>query len=233
MLTITLLLALAQADVPEAAPADAPPPAAEASQDSAAPAPAPGVDAAPAAPARNKAADEVVRAVKKALELPPDQRLDALHAIQKQYGVAEANPVAPPVGWDMERFMALPPQDQALVVARRFFEDLIAGDGRALVAASGLPFYLEDRRVDRADELRSEWARLLRSRRADLLSLYGVEILSAADMEKKYGRMPQRLSGWSTRGANTFLAVGNLSGHATVILLRQVGVAWQVLGFHD
>lgn len=228
MLTITLLLALAQADVPEAAPAEAPPPAAEA--------PAPtgdGTAPAPAAPTRNKAADEVVRAVKKALELPPEQRLDALHAIQKQYGVAEANPLAPPVGWDMERFMALPPQDQARVVARRFFEDLVAGDGRALVAASGLPFYLEDRRIDRADELRSEWARILRSRRADLLSLYGVEILSATDMEKRYGRMPQRLSAWGTRGANTFFAVGNLSGHATVILLRQVGVAWQVLGFHD
>jgi hypothetical protein len=129
--------------------------------------------------------------------------------------------------------MDLAPVDQARVVARQFLEDLIAGDSRALVTASGLPFYLEDRRVDRLDELRSEWTRALRSRRADLLTLYSLEILTPADMEKKYGKAPARLAQWNLRAPNTLIAVGNLSGHATVLLLRQVGMTWQVLGFHD
>jgi hypothetical protein len=52
-------------------------------------------------------------------------------------------------------------------------------------------------------------------------------------MEKKYGKPPARLSSWAWRQPNTFVAVGNLSGHATILLLHQVGAAWQVIGFHD
>lgn len=233
MLTLIALLALSQG--PEAndqAPAaDEPAPAAAAAEA----APPPSADAAPApvAPVRNRAADDVLRAAKKLQDLPPEARGEAILELQKQYGGQEINPVLPPAGWDTEKFMELSSQDQARVVARRFFEDLIAGDGRGLVAASGLPFALEDRRIDRVDELRGEWARILRSRRADLLTLYSMDLLTPAEMEKKYGRAPQRLSRWDLRGANTYLAVGNLSGHATVLLLRQVGVTWQVLGFHD
>jgi hypothetical protein len=228
MLTLIALLALSQG--PEAT-GQAPP--VEGSPAADAPAPAADAAPAPAAPVRNRIADEVLKAAKKAQELPPEARPGALEELQKLYGGADINPVLPPKGWDMGRFMELPPQDQARVVARRFFEDLIAGDGRGLVAASGLPFAMEDRRIERIDELRNEWARLLRSRRADLLTLYSLEILTPAEMEKKYGRPPQRLARWDLRGANTFLAVGNLSGHATVLLLRQVGITWQVLGFHD
>jgi hypothetical protein len=228
MLTLLALLALSQG--PEAT--DQAPPAQEAP---AANAPASAADAAPtpASPVRNRVADEVLKAAKKIQELPPEERLGALEELQKRYGGTDINPVLPPVGWDMGRYLDLPPRDQARVVARRFFEDLIAGDGRGLVAASGLPFAMEDRRIERIDELRSEWARVLRSRRADLLTLYSVEILTPAEMEKKYGRPPQRLARWDLRGANTYLAVGNLSGHARVLLLRQVGLTWQVLGFHD
>jgi hypothetical protein len=228
MLTLLALLALSQG--PDAT--DQAPPAQEAP---AADAPAPAADAAPtpASLVRNRIADEVLKAAKKIQELPPEERLGALEELQKRYGGTDINPVLPPVGWDMGRYMELSPRDQARVVARRFFEDLIAGDGRGLVAASGLPFAMEDRRIERIDELRSEWARVLRSRRADLLTLYSVEILTPAEMEKKYGRPPQRLARWDLRGANTYLAVGNLSGHARVLLLRQVGLTWQVLGFHD
>jgi len=102
-----------------------------------------------------------------------------------------------------------------------------------MLAHCGLPFMLEDRRIDRADELRSEWVKNLRAKRTDLLVLYDVELLTPPEMEKKYGAPPRRLSGWSWRSANTSLAVGNLSGHAMVLLLRPVGAAWQIVGFHD
>jgi hypothetical protein len=224
MLTLVLVAALSQAPEGEGAPAPAEPPAAAPTEPSA---------PAPAGPVRNKAADDVLRAAKKLQELPPEARKQALDELQAQYGQADVNPVLPPRGWAVEKFMELTPADQARVVARRWLEDLISGDGRALVAASGLPFFMEDRRVERVDELRNEWSRALRSRRTDLLTLYSLEVLTPADMEKKYGRAPQRLSRWDTRGPNCFFVVANLSGHATVLLLRQSGIAWQVLGFHD
>ncbi|GMU59649.1 MAG: hypothetical protein AMXMBFR34_14120 [Myxococcaceae bacterium] len=230
MLTALLLVALAQDPAGEAPPPAEPPAAAPTTETP----PAPGTEpVAPVAPVRNKAADDVQKAAKKTQELPVDARLQALEELQKQYGGVDINPVLPPRGWAMDKFMELSPPDQARVVARRFLEDLIAGDGRGLASASGLPFFFDDRRIEKLDELRNEWARVLRSRRTDLLTLYSVEILTAADMEKKYGRAPQRLGAWPTRGSNTFLAVANVSGHATVLLLRQSGITWQVLGIHD
>ena len=79
----------------------------------------------------------------------------------------------------------------------------------------------------------SAWTRSLRSRRTDLLKLYSVEILTPAEMEKKYGKPPARLSAWPLKSGTTFVAVANLSGHAAIVLLRQAGAAWQVVGFHD
>jgi hypothetical protein len=220
MLTLVLVAVLSQAPEGEAAPPAEPA------------APTEPAAVAPAAPVRNKAADEVARSLKK-IQLPPEARKQALDDLQIQFGQTDVNPVLPPRGWAVEKFMELTPADQARVVARRWLEDLIAGDGRALVASAGLPFFMEDRRIERVDELRNEWSRALRSRRTDLLTLYSLEVLTPADMEKKYGRAPQRLSRWDTRGPNTFFVVANLSGHATVLLLRQAGITWQVLGFHD
>ena len=91
----------------------------------------------------------------------------------------------------------------------------------------------EDRAGDRAGERVEKADVALRQGRADALKLYGVEVLLPADMEKKYGKSPQRLSAWNTRAPNTYFAVGNLSGHAAVLMLRQAGAAWQVVGFHD
>jgi hypothetical protein len=197
------------------------------------PTPKPTTGDAPTTTGRGRSGDEAQKAARKAQALPPEARATALEEVQRQFGGSDINPVVPPSGWDMDRFMDLPAADQARVVARRFFEDLIAGDGRGLVAAAGLPFHLEDRRLERVEDLRSEWVRILRSRRTDLLKLYSVEILTLAEMEKKHGRAPQRLSRWELRGPNTFLAVGNLSGHAAVLLLRPVGVTWQVLAYSD
>jgi len=227
MLTLVLVAALSQTPGDEAAPA--PPPAAQP-----APAAQPGEPAvAPVAPVRNKAADDVTRAAKKAQELPPEERQKALQDLQAQYGGVDMNPVLPPPTWAMDRFVDLPPADQVRVIARHWLEDLIAGDSRAVIAAAGLPFYLEDRRLERPDELRNEWVRLLRSRRTDLLALYSIEVLTPAEMEKKYGKAPQRLARWDARGPNTYFAVANLSGHATVLLLKQAGLTWQVTAFHD
>lgn len=223
-------LGLVLAQEPDAPTAPAPEEAPAAAE----PAPSAGPTApAAAAAAKPKGADEVTKLLQKLPSMSEEEKAKALEAIVKQYGVTEANPVLPGVDTDLDKYLALPPKDQAAVVARGFLTDLIEGDSGRLVARAGLPFFLEGRRIDRTDDLKAEWSRTVRSRRTDLLTLYGVEVLAPADMEKKYGKAPQRLSGWSWRAPNTFVAVANVSGHATVLLLRQAGAAWQVVGFHD
>lgn len=223
-------LVLAQEpDAPAAPPPEEAPAAATAEP---APAAGPAAPAAAAAP-KPKGAEEVTKLLQKLPSMSEEEKAKALEAIVKQYGVTETNPVLPGVDTDLDKYLALPPKDQAAVVARGFLTDLIDGDSGRLVARAGLPFFIEGRRIDRADDLKAEWSRTVRSRRTDLLTLYGVEVLAPADMEKKYGKAPQRLSSWNWRAPNTFVAVANVSGHATVLLLRQAGAAWQVIGFHD
>lgn len=221
-------LVLAQEPDAPAAPTPAEPPVAA----------EPTLPTGPAAPAaaaaaKPRGADEVTKLIQKLPSMNEEEKAKALEAIVKQFGIVETNPVLPGDDTDLDRYLALTPKDQAAVVARGFLTDLIDGDSARLVSRAGLPFFIEGRRIDRADDLKAEWSRTVRSRRTDLLTLYGVEVLAPADMEKKYGKAPQRLSSWSWRAPNTFVAVANVSGHATVLLLRQAGAAWQVVGFHD
>jgi hypothetical protein len=214
-------LCLALSQDPEAAPPEATAPEATAPV------------AAPVGPARPKGADEVARLVAKLPGMKPEERQAALEALSKQFGGADSNPVLPGVDVDLDRYLGLPPAEQAQVVARGFFLDLIAGESGRLVERSGYPFFMETRRFDRPEELSAQWGKSLRSRRTDLLKLYSVEVFPPAEMEKKFGKPPARLNAWNWRSPNTYVAVGNLSGHATVLLLRQAGAAWQVVGFHD
>lgn len=224
-----LCLALSQdpAAEPAAPPAEAPAAAAPATEGGDAAAPA------PAGPARPKGADDVARVLAKVKGMTDQERAAALEGLRKQWGSVDTNPVLPTADIDLEKYLGLPPEQQVEVVARGFFTDLISGDTNRLLARSGYPFFAEARRLDRPEELRAHLGKTLRSRRADLLKLYSIEVLLPADMEKKYGKAPQRLSGWNLRSPNTFVAVGNLSGHAAILLLRQAGAAWQVVGFHD
>ncbi len=242
-----LLVALVLAQDPAAEP-PAEPAAAPAAEAPAAAAPAPGVEAtpkpagsapAPAQPALwnpgpSRAAEEAAGLMKKYQAADPADRMKIVEDFKKKFPEPNiVNPVLPPNDFEWSKYSELPNESQVLVTARHFFLDLLNGDAAGVVAHAGLPFLLEDKRYDRADELRNEWARALRRKRTDLLTLYDVEVLTPADMEKKYGKAPQRLSGWPLRSPNTFVAVGNLSGHATVLLMRQSGAAWQVVAYHD
>ncbi len=93
---------------------------------------------------------------------------------------------------------------------------------------------LEDKKINTPDELYEELTRQLRHKRTDMLTLYGIEILSPSDMEKKYGKPPARLSNFPIHGAGkTFVTVANLSGHGAVAAYRQVGTDWRMVGYHD
>jgi hypothetical protein len=121
---------------------------------------------------------------------------------------------------------------QALQTAKAFFERLLASDARGAANESSVPFMLEGKKISSADELYSEWVRNLR-KRTDLLTLYGVEILTAAEMEKRYGHPPARLSAFPYKDAGALLAVANLSGHAAVAVLKRTGDRYKVVGYTD
>jgi hypothetical protein len=227
-----LALALSQEDAPPAVPLEQELAKEAAQQQEGGTAPGPGTSA-PVAPSRPKGTDEIVAAMKKMPTMKPEDQKVLLERLRSQFGHVTSNPVLPTDDIDLVTYLALSPNDQALVVARGFFNDVIHGDATELVARSGFPFFMESRRVDRSDDLLSAWSRSLRTRRTDLLKLYSVEVMTPAEMEKKYGKPPARLAQWPLKSPNTFVAVGNLSGHATIVLLRQAGAAWQVVAFHD
>jgi hypothetical protein len=180
-----------------------------------------------------RGADEVLRVLRKLDELAPTERQKALDSLRSEYGKVESNPVLPPEDVDLGRYLALAAADQARVTARHFVSDLLAADASGLLAHCGLPFFLEDRRVDRTEDLRQDWVRSLKSKRTDLLALHDLEILSPQEMEKRHGPPPRRLAAWGWKSPGVVLAVAHLSGHAVVLLLRPVGAAWQVVGYHD
>ncbi|MDC0707189.1 hypothetical protein POL68_01785 [Stigmatella sp. ncwal1] len=104
--------------------------------------------------------------------------------------------------------------------ARAIFENLLLGDVRSFADEVLYPFQLEDKRYGTADELVAAWVKQLRQKRTDLVTLYGIEVLSLAEMEKKYGKAPARLGLGALKEADLYAAVANLSGHPAVLLFR-------------
>ena len=177
--------------------------------------------------------DELNRMLNKLKDAPPDQRPALIDEIHKKYGIGSPVPMVPGADIDIGKYRELPETDQARVIARDFLNDLLSGNSAAAALRCGVPFMMEEHRFEHAEDLRSEWARHLRSKRTDLLSVYDLEVLTPAEMEKKYGRPPQRLSSWNWRSQGVLLVVANVSGRATVMMMRPYGAMWQVVGFHD
>ncbi|MGQ0505411.1 MAG: hypothetical protein ACT4TC_08820 [Myxococcaceae bacterium] len=122
----------------------------------------------------------------------------------------------------------------AFKVARAFFDGLLAGDARGAAALTSAPFDLDDKRILSKDDVYQRLVKELRDKRTDLLTLYGIEVLSPADMEKKYGKPPARLSTLQWKNPNTYVAVANLSGHAAIAVLRSGGSdSWHVVAYTD
>jgi hypothetical protein len=106
--------------------------------------------------------------------------------------------------------------------ARFLIENLLSGDAKRAAAEFSYPFQLEDKKYATAEELVAAWVKQLRVKRTDLMTLFDVEVLSLAEMEKKYGKAPARLGlgSLSAKDTDIFAAVSNLSGHAAVLLFR-------------
>jgi hypothetical protein len=233
---LTVGLVLAQDPAEPAPSSDAPSePAAPATDGTqATTSPTGGTSSDPAVAAMRRQTEELARAAGKLKGLPPADRQQAAEEIRKKAESIVGSPVLPPRDFNLDEYYALSDLEQALVVGRSFFEALIAGDAGRVVEYAGVPFMLEDRRIERPAELRSTWAKHLRSKRTDLMTLYGIEVLTPAEMEKKYGPPPQRLKNWPWRqGQQQYIAVANLSGRAAIVVLKYVGATWQIVAYHD
>jgi hypothetical protein len=118
--------------------------------------------------------------------------------------------------------------------ARAFLGSLLNGDVRGIARSLSYPFQLEERRFDTPESLVGAWVKQLRQKRTDLVSLYDIEVLSYADLEKKYGKPPARLGAIVPRGgADVYAAVANLSGRAAIILYRYTSEGWIAFAFTD
>ncbi|RKG78267.1 hypothetical protein D7W79_13215, partial [Corallococcus exercitus] len=118
--------------------------------------------------------------------------------------------------------------------ARFLFQSLLTGDVRNASAELSYPFQLEDKRFSTPDELVQAWVKQLRARRTDLVTLYDIEVLPIAEMEKKYGKPPARLGLDPRALKDTWAAVGNLSGHAAIFLFRgSPDLSWHAFAYTD
>jgi hypothetical protein len=118
--------------------------------------------------------------------------------------------------------------------ARFILENLLTGDARRAANEFLYPFQLEDKRYNTPEELVAAWVKQLRVKRTDLMTLYDIEVLSMAEMEKKYGKPPARLGLGSLKDPDLYVAVSNLSGRAAILIFRApVGAPPKAFAYTD
>ncbi|OJH36824.1 hypothetical protein [Cystobacter ferrugineus] len=124
-------------------------------------------------------------------------------------------------------------QERIRKVAHHLVDSLLSGDVRGAVAYLAFPFQLEERRFDAPEPLVATWVKELRNKRTDLVTLYDIEVLPYAELERKYGKPPARLGAIIPRGTEVYAAVANLSGRAAIILYRQTEDGWKAFAYTD
>ncbi|WNG58305.1 hypothetical protein F0U59_28860 [Archangium gephyra] len=224
------VLAQEAQEAPAAAPAAEPAPAAPApAAEQAAPTEqaAPAGESAPAEKPRRRRKQEAAEAPAPAAQAPaPAAPAPAPPpTVQAPTPAVLAAPAAAPEPGSV--------QDQVRNEARYLVGYLLTGDVRSTVSMLSFPFQLEERRFDAPEPLVVTWVKELRNKRTDLVTLYDVEVLPYAEMEKKYGKPPARLGAIVPRGTEVYAAVANLSGRAAVLLYRQDGDGWKAFAYTD
>jgi len=235
-LSLVLLLSTASpALAQEAQEAAAAPPAESAPK---APEPAPAAESAPAtesAPAAAPAEKPARRSRAPKQEAAPESPPPA-PAAQAPAPVAAPPAQAPaPVP---AALAALDPEtskrEDVREEARYLLSSLLSGDVRSIAPSLSYPFQLEERRFDTPESLVVTWIKQLRQKRTDLITLYDIEVLPYAELEKKYGKPPARLGAVVPRGSgDVYAAVANLSGRAAIILYRDTVEGWSAFAYTD
>ncbi len=183
-------------------------------------------------PRHQPSLDEVNRQLERIKRLPSSDMSDALEQLRKSATVPQPGADTQPEHTEAPAtpgYWQLSDPEQVMYEARIFFNDVIAGDARGIVLQSGYPFFLEDRRLELPDELHDEWLKNLRSKRTDLLTLYDIEVLTPAEMEKKYGKPPARLAQLPWKRQDLHRGGQPLRPRGRAVA-APVGRGWQVVG---
>ena len=236
-LSLVLLLSTASpvlAQEAQEAPAAPAPVAAEPAPKAAEPAPAAG--SAPATQAAPTPADKPARRTQApkqdAAPASPAQAPAPAAAPAVQTPSLRTGPVAMPA--NPGELTATEIQEVLSDEARVLLGYLLNGDVRNVAPTLAYPFQLEERQFDTPESLVVTWVKQLRQKRTDLIALYDIEILSYAELEKKYGKPPARLGAIVPRGgADVYAAVANLSGRGAIILYRYTSEGWLAFAYTD
>ncbi len=228
--------ALAQAP---AAPTAAPEAQAPATPAPTAPAPTPSAPApTPAAPAPTPAAPAPTPAAPTPKPTAPAPTPAAPTSPASPTTPQPGKPLVTPESFPDPRSVPELPRDEQirrdiLGEARFLFQSLITGDVRSVSNELFYPFQLEDKRYATAEELVAAWVKQLRAKRTDLVTLYDIEVLPLAEMEKKYGKAPARLGMDLRNEKDLWAAVGNLSGRPGVFLFRPYRDEFRAFAYTD
>jgi hypothetical protein len=147
---------------------------------------------------------------------------------------AEPAQAAPPAAKEEKPDPEAEDRHHVRSIAKFLFQNLILGDVRSIAGYHLLyPFQLEDKRYATGEELVTAWVKELRLKRTDLITLYDIEVLNFAEMEKKYGKPPARLGLNLTGIQGGYAAVANLSGRAAIFLFRPAPDGWRAFAYTD
>ncbi|QSQ26849.1 hypothetical protein JY651_18875 [Pyxidicoccus parkwayensis] len=225
--------ALAQAPATPEAAAPTPAPAAEAPAPEA-PVPTPAAPA-PAAPAPQRRTQAAPPPAPKPSQSAPAPSPAAPAPTPAAPGTSPSPTLMPQPYVPLEQ--PLPREEQIRKDIRedsRFlFQSLITGDVRSAAGELMYPFQLEEKRYGTAEELVLAWVKQLRLKRTDLITLYDIEVLPLAEMEKKYGKAPARLGLDLRNEKDVWAAVGNLSGHPGIFLYRPYRDEYRAFAYTD
>lgn len=117
-------------------------------------------------------------------------------------------------------------------VVSRWFEDLVQEQVDDITQLSSPRFNLDGKISSSSADLKSRWSEVFKKREGEKYTIYDIDLLPLADAIQKYGKPPRRIAASAVPGS--YVAVGNLSGRATVVIFARGGPAgWQAVAFHD
>lgn len=123
------------------------------------------------------------------------------------------------------------PDQQLPQAAREFYRALVNRDAETLSALCRPPFYFEGKAAQTGEEIKRRWSSFLQGKGLSTAHLYGIDVFTPEEMAARHGKAPEKLAEWPLRGA--MLSVGNVEGHAVIVLWRRGTQGWQAAAVHD
>jgi hypothetical protein len=117
------------------------------------------------------------------------------------------------------------------IAAERLLNAVLMRDLENLMVFCHAPFFFEGKQVNSDAEIRKRWETELSSEQLEQLPLVGIEYFTFDEMVARFGKPPEKLANWPLRSGT--ITVGNLGGHAVIVLWRKGMRGWEALGFHD